>query len=358
MVSSRAFLVDAYHGLAMVPIADAYVMGHLHLTLTITAIYVHSFNHVLENHVHLEVRARKYQSLRIVVHCISQSDYNVCAECGSLYECAHDRDDRALQKMEPPVHFAAGTEKHDLFYEIVSNTEIPPHTEIFNTYGEDLSNAQLLTQYGFVLDVNDNDRLSWDVDEVLAITAVLPGYPTHHPRNSVALELEDVVASLSADHGVFGDSQLIYHEASDGNVFSLNADGAVSHQLWALVFKLCNLEGGLETHSSDTLKLLSAVLTLQIELENMDNEDDSTEGENEDKNAGEPIHFEPYSLEVLHAMCHLVVRLCAARKANSGPEGLTEQQLFDILDTKVSQSSSTYISPVPYLTPFLSPYLF
>lgn len=38
LVSSRSFLVDAYHALAMVPIADA-------------------FNHTAENHVHLEVRS-------------------------------------------------------------------------------------------------------------------------------------------------------------------------------------------------------------------------------------------------------------------------------------------------------------
>lgn len=37
LVSSRAFWVDAFHGLALVPIADA-------------------FNHSEENHVHLEVR--------------------------------------------------------------------------------------------------------------------------------------------------------------------------------------------------------------------------------------------------------------------------------------------------------------
>jgi len=37
LVSSRAFMIDAYHGLAMVPIADA-------------------FNHAQENNIHLEVR--------------------------------------------------------------------------------------------------------------------------------------------------------------------------------------------------------------------------------------------------------------------------------------------------------------
>ncbi|KAF7971288.1 hypothetical protein HWV62_21542 [Athelia sp. TMB] len=55
LVASRAFLVDAFHGLAMVPIADA-------------------FNHDQENHVHLE------------------SDYDVCARCGAVDECPHDAD--------------------------------------------------------------------------------------------------------------------------------------------------------------------------------------------------------------------------------------------------------------------------
>lgn len=54
LVSSRSFLVDAYHGLSMVPIADALVVvatwiGYAWLC------HSYSFNHVQENHVHLEV---------------------------------------------------------------------------------------------------------------------------------------------------------------------------------------------------------------------------------------------------------------------------------------------------------------
>ncbi|KAK0454087.1 SET domain-containing protein [Desarmillaria tabescens] len=118
LVSSRAFLVDAYHGLSMVPIADA-------------------FNHSQENHVHLE------------------SEYDVCPECGSLKECAHDD--------EP----SPGSEDLEDHFEMVSNTHIPAHGEVFNTYGETLSNAQLLLRYGFILDVNDNDQVIWDVEELL-----------------------------------------------------------------------------------------------------------------------------------------------------------------------------------------------
>ena len=50
---------------------------------------------------------------------------------------------------------------------MVSNTVIPPNSEVFNTYGETLTNAQLLNQYGFILDVNENDRLSWTFRDVL-----------------------------------------------------------------------------------------------------------------------------------------------------------------------------------------------
>ncbi|KAF7973639.1 hypothetical protein HWV62_14712 [Athelia sp. TMB] len=60
LVASRAFLVDAFHGLAMVPIADA-------------------FNHDQENHVHLE------------------SDYDVCARCGAVDECPHDAEDADVE---------------------------------------------------------------------------------------------------------------------------------------------------------------------------------------------------------------------------------------------------------------------
>ncbi|KAG8839043.1 hypothetical protein FRB91_007217, partial [Serendipita sp. 411] len=55
LVSSRAFWVDTYHGLALVPVADA-------------------FNHIEENHVHIE------------------TDWQVCRICGSLDTCEHDED--------------------------------------------------------------------------------------------------------------------------------------------------------------------------------------------------------------------------------------------------------------------------
>ncbi|PSR73797.1 hypothetical protein PHLCEN_2v10367 [Hermanssonia centrifuga] len=50
--------------------------------------------------------------------------------------------------------------------EMVSNLPIPPYSEVFNTYGERLTNAQLLTRYGFVLDGNESDVVSFGIDDI------------------------------------------------------------------------------------------------------------------------------------------------------------------------------------------------
>lgn len=105
LVSSRAFVVDAYHGLSMVPIADA-------------------FNHTNAYTVQM------------------QSDYDVCPTCGSLPKCSHPRDN---------VHDLPSEDTCDM----VTAAPIRAGDEIFNTYDPGgISNAELLARYGFVLPGN------------------------------------------------------------------------------------------------------------------------------------------------------------------------------------------------------------
>jgi len=194
LVSSRAFVVDAYHGLAMVPVADA-------------------FNHTVHNTIHLE------------------TNHDVCPVCGSWLECKHDRtaedaeptndQDISLSRREssfraslrPPLSHEKLSVKdqpiaatHDVVKDIEVSTRIGPHSvanaaelnsdfrtccveaddveedicdmvtnapieaneEIFNTYGETLSNAELLVRYGFILDENEHDVVAWKLDELVA----------------------------------------------------------------------------------------------------------------------------------------------------------------------------------------------
>lgn len=45
---------------------------------------------------------------------------------------------------------------------MVTNAPIVPFAEIWNTYGETLTNAELLVRFGFLLDSNENDVIVWD----------------------------------------------------------------------------------------------------------------------------------------------------------------------------------------------------
>lgn len=66
-----------------------------------------------------------------------------------------------------------GLEEIENTCEMMANASVPPFTEVFNTYGEYLTNAQLLVRYGFALDGNDNDIISWGLRELLHFASVI-----------------------------------------------------------------------------------------------------------------------------------------------------------------------------------------
>ena len=171
LVSSRAFRVDAYHGLAMVPIADA-------------------FNHTEENHVHLE------------------TDWQVCSECGSLEWCEHDAQDNTSKEW-------AGR-KLEHTYDMVLNAPLPigetgEGAEVYNTYdSRGIDNVNLLCRYGFMLEGNSRDVVLFDAEEVIR-------------AGGVVTAIDDAI-------GEFGPYEMITTSIRD---FGIDAEGKVSFRLWA-----------------------------------------------------------------------------------------------------------------------------
>ncbi|PPQ67954.1 hypothetical protein CVT26_005834 [Gymnopilus dilepis] len=274
LVSSRAFLVDAFHGLSMVPIADA-------------------FNHIVENHVHLE------------------SDYNVCPECGSLQECPHDVEDGSQDggRLASKPKENTLVDNHDIFYDMVSNIGIPPDSEIYNTYGEDLTNAQLLGQYGFILDVNDYDRLSWTSGEILQV--LMPGRSS---RPQVLAYLTDVLSWFARNQTLIGQSRLIFYKSSLEDCFLINGEGSLSHQLWSLYFVVSLYRRQLLTTNNDLQRMLQAVLNYQMTLEaGLDDEDD-----NSISLASSIRLSDPRVRDVLYDIGEMCMAVCLQRKLNSG----------------------------------------
>ncbi|KAH9927019.1 hypothetical protein B0H21DRAFT_839152 [Amylocystis lapponica] len=143
LVSSRAFLVDAYHGLTMVPIADACVHPPSPSTVYTHVNTRNRFNHANTNHVHLA------------------SNYDVCPTCGSLDECPHNRNDIPADDPAPASAAAAPTADT---CNMVAVRPIALGDEVFNTYGAQLGNATLLARYGFALEANEHNVVSWAPD--------------------------------------------------------------------------------------------------------------------------------------------------------------------------------------------------
>ncbi|KAG6830432.1 hypothetical protein H0H92_000735 [Tricholoma furcatifolium] len=289
LVSSRAFLVDAYHGLSMVPIADA-------------------FNHTQENHVHLE------------------TEFNVCAQCGSLYECPHDTEDsNTLRPVDRRnITHPATSEEFDSFYEMVSNASISPGEEVFNTYGETLTNAELLCRYGFILDANENDRVHLDFSDILNITTDLSNSGVQFTQTEADW---DMIIQRFGDEGVYSlvsESSLIYYEEGNhGRAFSLDADGRVSHRLWTvLALPLCLRVDRSDIGNAINLSgaHLKAFLEFQLIVEAADETYDG-------RLAAHQLSDE------IAVLARTVMNLCATRKARSGSQQLHNTgDLNDLLD--------------------------
>ncbi|KAJ6504744.1 hypothetical protein C8R47DRAFT_157139 [Mycena vitilis] len=307
LVSSRAFLVDSYHGLSMVPVADA-------------------FNHAQDNHVHLE------------------SDFDVCPECGSLHRCGHDDTGEPVARSTIP-------DDADDFYEMVSNRTIPPNSEAFNTYGETLSNAELLVQYGFILDDNDNDHLTWSFDELAEFTEnTLSASSWTWDAVGGRAQFEALLRSISTlPWARMSESELVHLDRT--RPFCLNGDDAtISHDLWlyvALLLSIRNSNTSLPDHSRNSVAiLLQEMLQSQLTLE-------QHLASGEDDRFVPPLHDDghpPAPYVLILELARLLASLCRARSARTGRVGVEMAELGDILDRLPNDMSPTRMAVSLVLT--------
>ena len=153
---------------------------------------------------------------------------------------------------------------------MVVNAAIAPGSEIFNTYGPKLTNAELLVRYGFMLDANDNDILTWTVEEIWdAAGAIL-----HDLRPRCWDDCTDYGACMEIlrdweyDAG-WGDSELVIDSERSGNKNPLymTADGVLSHKLWLAIVLATLWRQGTTIDVAQTRQLLTRISWAQIQLE-------------------------------------------------------------------------------------------
>jgi hypothetical protein len=199
LVSTRAFLVDTFHSLSLVPLADL-------------------FNHEQET----------------VHNAHFASDHWVCDECGQFSHCEHDGsvDGREVR--------AAEDDEDDGTCEMVAISPIEAGEEVFNHYGPRLSNAKLAVHYGFSLEVNDHDGISFALSDcVVALEAVEPSRCLTVDQLSTTLSAliatPEIERCFEVDHPLIADYSASALDAAAPSFLSLDADARLSPALWLLV---------------------------------------------------------------------------------------------------------------------------
>lgn len=216
LVSSRAFQVDVWHGLALVPLADA-------------------FDHSDAHDVHFA------------------SETWVCPECGAFDLCEHDEDD----DLEHRKGSRLGPERsQDDTCELVSVRPIAAKQEVFNTYGgSNMTNARLLAFYGFILPANKHDTVSFTFDElVFGFDTKAPGslreswIRTSDRYNQLAVHTSDSLLCISDELKCDADSCL---SSSAWILLALQSDSAPTEEdvytTWLL--SLCEYQQKLHNQS-------------------------------------------------------------------------------------------------------------
>jgi N-lysine methyltransferase SETD6 len=212
---------------------------------------------------------------------------------------------------------------------MVSNALIQPRTEVFNTYGETLTNAQLLTQYGFILDANENDCITWDAYEVYQYIANRTTGYDYESRQLLSV-WNDVLTRTGQDRMFESiDSQLVYiHPEGASGDLCLNGDGKISHQLWVLLALPFCLQGERDGDIS-VLNTLKDLLAYQVLLES---------GSGSEMLPGKDAAVTATIASHITDLAHSVTDLCVSRKVQLGKEGVSltmHGDLGDVLDVSL-----------------------
>ncbi|KAG8748430.1 hypothetical protein FRC10_005977 [Ceratobasidium sp. 414] len=164
------------------------------------------------------------------------TDFDVCPACGALQSCPHDQDENEGPLGSGPPEDVPPTLEDTC--DMVINAPVETGDEIFNTYDANLPNSALLAHYGFILEGNEFDYMSWDS------TTLPQSMQTPRGEDLARVWTSDLLTGTSLVYDPTEPSATLPLHASSAAhsgraarvpQYKLNADGLASVDLWVLV---------------------------------------------------------------------------------------------------------------------------
>jgi hypothetical protein len=202
LISTRAFLIDLYHLIALTPFCD--ILNHSSST----------------------------------PHTSLQSDDFVCHICGSLRTCSHDvaSTSGVTRRLESLSDFSRGKlEKEIDTVDMVFEREVREGEEIWNSYGEGLGDGRLLVEWGFLGGEYEGEGITWEVEGICAKEDVVGAWAEIIGGNDLAGTLSDNDKDEGANGQDEHDTLLYRPKTGKLETLALNHNGQISTSLFALL---------------------------------------------------------------------------------------------------------------------------
>jgi hypothetical protein len=215
LITTRTFLIDLYHTLALVPFSD--ILNH-------------------SSHPHTTLG----------------SDDFVCHICGSLAPCSHDIQSTSgvvmrLRHLEEDERRRIAREEDCVEMKLERSAE--RGEEIYNTYGENIGDGRLLVEWGFVEGEFAGEGLTWEMNEV-APPSVWETWAEIMERGTLVEKLFDLLEpkmeGSGRDTGEGDSDSHSDNESVEGlicllpqtnpTLLNLTQNGQISLNLWSLIY--------------------------------------------------------------------------------------------------------------------------
>lgn len=248
---------------------------------------------------------------------------------------------------------------------MVTNTPVLPNSEIYNTYGHRLGNASLLARYGFALEGNEHDIVSWElsIHDLLRTNEPLPLSPDEFTLlfRKLAKLWARSLSSIAGDN-----STLVYRPVvPDGEEptytgwqshLCINSEAQVSVHLWlyAALRAVIAMKDKGPVHSGDSetwsvgevVPLLGRAMDAQVGIEKfMHATDETTDGEEM------AVDIDVLPKRILGQIAATVCMLCTQRISRLGKQpALSTAGLGDYLDSLPTTREKTRLALAEVIT--------
>ncbi|WWC61066.1 uncharacterized protein I303_103644 [Kwoniella dejecticola CBS 10117] len=334
LVSTRAFMIDIYHLIALCPFADILNHSSIHANTSLS------------------------------------SDDFVCHSCGSLKTCKHDITDS--QGIAYRLHHLARRDINRIEEDIdtielrVESPIVQSGKEVWNSYGDAIGDGKLLVEWGFISQEFAGEGLIWELDDLTLSYRRSRAEEEDEQEEQRIWELIDRAAkvlTIGIIHGSYrelddGDSEseedeklLCGQSKVDARLLNLDQSGRISINMvgWAW---FCITDEGSSASTQWTKKanseegriasenLISAIKSLERLWTHLSREEDDDDQDSAIPN--DPAVDAPPS--VLVNIVERISLLLRARLHKMYRSNKSEDELFDLRDSLDPEDNLQYMA--------------